>query len=333
MSIRIGVIGTGFGSRVVAPVFSETPGCEVVEVVSARNAAGAANLCDRDDIDLISVHSPPLLHVMHVRRALAAGHAVLCDKPVGRNAMETETLLGAADAADCLHLVNFEFRFDPARIRLRQLILDGAIGTPEHAVWTHWSNGARVPLRPHGWLFERDSGGGWISAWGSHAVDTLRWIFGEIVSAQGAGRTVITERPDVEGVMRPSDAEDSFWAELTLANGMSATLDSSFCSSVNIAPRFTVFGDSGALEWAGTGRITLRSARGERSELEPTPSGDPHLVPMRAWAQVVRDSVEAGIAASGTPTLVDGLACARVLDIVRNGSADLVTGTGSSTMG
>jgi predicted dehydrogenase len=36
-ALRIGVIGTGFGARVVAPVFASTDGCDVVDVVSARD--------------------------------------------------------------------------------------------------------------------------------------------------------------------------------------------------------------------------------------------------------------------------------------------------------
>ena len=334
MSIRIGIIGSGFGAQVVAPVFAATPGCEVVEVVSARNTAGAAMLCDRDDIDLISVHSPPLLHVMHVRRALAAGHAVLCDKPFGRNAMEAETLMAAAEAAECLHLINFEFRFDPVRMQLRNLIAKGAIGIPEHATWTHWSSGSRVPLRKHGWLFERASGGGWIGAWGSHAVDALRWFFGEIVDVKGAGRTIIKQRPDETGALITGDAEDSFWADLTFATGMSATIDSSFAATATVAPRLNIFGDAGVIELSARGLIVVRGPNGEREEFVPCEtSGDPPLEPMRAWALVVRDAVEAGIAPPEAPTFADGLACARVLDVVRAGTLGLAGGVPSSTMG
>jgi len=59
VTVRVGVIGTGFGRRVVAPAFAATDGCEVVDIVSARNDADVANLCDRPDLDLVSVHSPP----------------------------------------------------------------------------------------------------------------------------------------------------------------------------------------------------------------------------------------------------------------------------------
>jgi predicted dehydrogenase len=318
MTVRVGVVGTGFGERVIAPVFADTHGCEVVDVVSARDDAGVARLCDRGDVDLISVHSPPFLHAVHVRRAIVAEHAVLCDKPFGVDATEAETLVAAAEAADCLNLVNFEFRFDPMRMLLRDLVRDGAIGAPEHVSWTHLSAGSTVPLRRFGWLFDRSSGGGWVGAWGSHVVDTLRWTFGDVADARGACRTVVTERADTDGQLHRCDAEDAFTAWLMLEHGVTVTIDTSFSAPANLAPRVVVVGADGILECVADSKIVIRRHDGSREERDrPAVGGDPHLTPMRRWAEVVRDAVEDGIAPPGTPTFVDGLACARVLDAIR----------------
>ncbi|HEY8216505.1 MAG TPA: Gfo/Idh/MocA family oxidoreductase [Acidimicrobiia bacterium] len=318
MTVRVGVIGTGFGARVVAPVFRETEGCEIVDVVSARDDAGVATLCDRDDVDLVSVHSPPFLHTAHVRRALHGEHAVLCDKPFGAASTDAETLVAAADAAECLHLVNFEFRYDPMRVLLRDLVRDGSVGRPEHVSWTHHSAGSAVPLRPYGWLFDRASGGGWVGAWGSHIVDALRWTFGEVVDARGACRTVIAERPDRDGVVHACDAEDAFSAWLTLSGGITVSIDSTFAAPATLAPRIVVVGDEGTLECVADAAIVVRRHDSAREEHErPSIVGDPHLTPMRRWAEVVRDAVEAGIAPPGAPTFADGLACAKVLDQIR----------------
>jgi predicted dehydrogenase len=319
MAARIGVIGTGFGARVVAPVFAATPGCEVVAVVSARDDAGVAALCDRDDLDLVSVHSPPFLHTAHVRRALANSHAVICDKPFGVDASQSETLLAAAEAADCLHLINFEFRYDPIRELLRTLIADGAVGMPEHVSWTQFSSGSRVPLRPYGWLFDRSKGGGWIGAWGSHAIDALRFVFGEVVSARAECRTTITERPDRDGQPHTCDAEDAFTASLELDGGVSVSIDTSFAATSSVAPRLVVTGSEGALECIADARIVVRRADGTREEhTRPESDGsDPHLVPMQRFAGVVRDALEVGVAPPSAPTFADGLAAARVMDALR----------------
>jgi predicted dehydrogenase len=319
VKLRVGVIGTGFGGRVVAPVFGALDQCEVMEVVSARDDAAVAAMCERIDIDLVCVHSPPFLHAAHVRRAIAGGHAVLCDKPFGRDAIEAETLVGAAVAADCVNLCNFEFRYHPIRQLIRMLVTDGAVGAPEHVSWTHYSSGSRVPLRRHGWLFDRALGGGWVNAWGSHAVDFLRWTFGEITDATAACRVTITERPDAEGTLHTCDAEDAFSASL-VAGGATVTIDTSFAASVALAPRLTVVGSDGALECVADGRVVVRKADGTTTEhMQPATGGDRHLEPMRRWATVVRDALFDGIAPPDAPTFVDGFECARVLDRLRAG--------------
>ncbi|MGQ0803916.1 MAG: Gfo/Idh/MocA family protein [Actinomycetota bacterium] len=315
--MRVGVIGTGFGARVVAPVFAGTEGCEVVDVVTSRDDAAVRALCHRPDVDLISVHSPPFLHAAHVREAMAAGRAVLCDKPFGLDASESAELLAAVEAAGVVHLLNFEFRHDPVRVRLHELVAGGAIGAIEHVQWTHISSGSRVPLRPYGWLFEQALGGGWIGAWGSHAVDALRWMLGEVVAARGERRITVTERPDAEDTMHPVDAEDGFTAWLELQSGATAVLDSTFAATASIAPRLVVTGSDGVLECVADARITLRRADGTREVFErPAADSDPHLVPMRRWAEVVRDAVRAGT--SVAPTFADGWACDVVLDALRS---------------
>ena len=319
MTIRVGVVGTGFGARVVAPAFASTRGCAVAAVVSARDDSAVAALCADPDLDLVCVHSPPFLHGAHVRRAIAAGHAVLCDKPFGLDAGQAQALLAAADVADCLHLLNFEFRYDPTRALVRTLVADGAIGTPEHVQWTHLSAASRRPLRPHGWLFERGAGGGWVGAWGSHAVDFLRWTFGEVHHVTARCRTTIGERPDATGTARRCDAEDGFTALLTLADGVTVAIDSTFAAPVPMAPRLVVVGSDGVLECVADARVVVRAHDGGRREYAGAVDGDPHVGPMRRWASVVRESVRDGIAPPGAPTFADGLACARVLDRLRAG--------------
>jgi Predicted dehydrogenases and related proteins len=322
--IRIGVIGSGFGARVVAPVFAATDGCEVVDIVSARDAAAVGGLCARTDIDLISVHSPPFLHVEHVERAIDARHAVLCDKPFSRNATEATQLAALAADANVLGLVNFEFRCEPARRYVKGLIDDGVLGRVEHVSWTHLSSGSRVPLRPYGWLFDRGHGGGWLGAWGSHAVDALRWWFGELRVSAAELATVITSRPDHEGQSQVCDAEDAVRAWLHSADGMSIAIDSTFAASTSIAPRVVIVGSAATVEIVADQRVSVRGADGDRTDwTAPELDGaDPHLIAMRSWAVEVRDAVGAGSARAGTPTFADGLAVARVLDAIR-GAAGL----------
>jgi predicted dehydrogenase len=317
------VVGAGFGARVVAPAFAAA-GCDVVDVVTARDTAAVEALCRRTDVELVSIHSPPFLHAPHVRLALAAGHHVLCDKPFAMNAQEAAELRDAAAAAGVLHFLNFEFRQLPVRRQMRGLVRDGVIGDVEHVQWTHISSGSRVPLRPHGWLFERDKGGGWIGAWGSHAIDTIRWMLGDIAEARAELRTTVRKRPDANGGLRECDAEDGFTASLTLETGVTVAIDTTFAATVSLAPRLTITGSEGGMECVADSRLTLRRADGTREELDvAAPPGDPHVGPMHTWAELIRDAVRDGDQVA--PSFDDGWACDVVLDQLRAGRQRVTT--------
>jgi predicted dehydrogenase len=311
--MRVAIVGAGFGARVVAGVFRDE-GSDV-EVVSARDDA-AVRAAIAAPVDLVSVHSPPFLHATHVGWALEQGRDVLCDKPFGRSADEARAMLAAAEGAGVLHLLNFEFRQEPTRVALRQVVADGGIGTPVHLHWTAFNSGSRRPLRQYGWLFDREAGGGWIGAFGSHVIDTIRGLLGEITDATATLRTDITERPDADGAMHRCTAEDAFTAQLQIEGGATATIDTAFAAPVNLMPRITVFGTEGVAELIGSTELHVRRP-GEATTVrtfEPF-DGDPHLPAMRPWVSLVRKAVETR--RQITPSFADGVACARVMDMLR----------------
>ena len=309
--MRVGIIGTGFGGRVVAGAF-RAGGCEVVDVVTARDPDAVRALC-RSDVDLVSVHSPPFLHRQHVAMALEAGRAVLCDKPFGRSLGEAEAMAGQADEAGVVNMVNFEFRHQPARQAMHALVASGAIGRPQHLAYTAFTSGSRVPLRPWGWLFDRSLGGGWIGAFGSHAIDLVRWLLGEVGSAGAATWVTITERPDGTGKPVRCDAEDAFTGWMALESGATATVDSSFTAGVTTPARITVTGTEGTLENVGDVRVVLRRQGEEPRNLEfDRAAGDGHHEAMVAWAGVIRDAITGGV--QTTPSFADGVACMKVME-------------------
>ncbi len=235
----------------------------------------------------------------------------------------------AAQAAGVVNLLNFEFRHQPARIMMYRLLESGAIGRPEHLAYTAFTSGSRVPLRPWGWLFDRSLGGGWIGAFGSHAIDLTRWLLGDVDRAGAATWTTITERPDVDGTLHRCDAEDSFSGWIELCSGATASVDSSFTAGASLAPRIVVTGTEGVIENTGDVRVVLHKQDGTKEPFEfDSPAGDPHNAAMNAWTTAIRDAVMGGHQVS--PSFADGLACMEVMEqwraappSPRNGSARL----------
>ena len=136
---------------------------------------------------------------------------------------------------------------------------------------------------------------------------------GEVRDATARCRITIPERPDRDGRPHAVDAEDAFTAWLDFELGATAVLDSSSAAAASVAHRIVVTGTEGVVEVVADAKVVWRRADGTREEFvvdETAP--DPHLVPMRAWAEIVRDAVRDD--APLTPSFVDGLACRRVLD-------------------
>src|SRR5207237_2384958 len=145
--IRIGIIGAGFARTTQIPGFKYCDGARVVAIASGHREHGekAAREFDiehvdsdwralvaRDDVDLVSVVTPPLKHFEMTLAALENGKAVLCEKPMAMNADEARRMTECARKAGVLALIDHELRFLPGRIKLRKLLHDGEIGTVRH---------------------------------------------------------------------------------------------------------------------------------------------------------------------------------------------------------
>lgn len=309
MGMKILVVGTGFGRYAMAPVY-EALGCEV-EVVSPRDGDALGAALARD-FDLVSVHSPPFMHHQNVMQALDAGKNVLCDKPFGRNPAEAQAMHDRARDAGVLHFLNCEFRMRPSREKLKSLIAEGAIGTPQHVHFNFFSNGLRG--RDHGWLTDAAQGGGWIGAYGSHFLDTLRWLFdSEIADCGGFTRIDTRMRPGKDGTPTASTAEDAFSAWFVMENGGTANIDTCFSGAVPIPTRLIVMGSEGALELVGDTRLLVRrlpkEVPGETLTREeriarsvmagkadevieyPPPTGEAHEPALRPWLTAVLQAI------------------------------------------
>jgi predicted dehydrogenase len=200
---------------------------------------------------------------------------------------------------------------------MRDLITSGEVGRPEHLGYSAHTSGSRFPLRPYGWLFDRSLGGGWIGAFGSHAIDTMRWMMGEVSNAGARTWVTIPQRPDARGELQNCDAEDAFTAWVEFESGATASIDTSFTAPVSLPPRITVTGSEGAIENTADVRLVLQRVDGSREQFEfEPPPGDPHETAMTAWAFEIWRAVVEG--RQVTPSFDDGVACARVMEQFRS---------------
>ncbi|WP_304615582.1 Gfo/Idh/MocA family protein [Paracoccus sp. (in: a-proteobacteria)] len=143
----------------------------------APDAATGRDLCALLDQrpDGIVIATPSALHAEQSIRALDAGAAVFCQKPLGRDARETAAVLRAARQADRLLATDLSYRHAAAFIALRDLIRSGDLGHV-HALDLTFHN-AYGPDKP--WFRDRRlSGGGCLIDLGIHLIDLALWSLG-----------------------------------------------------------------------------------------------------------------------------------------------------------
>ncbi len=125
------------------------------------------------ELDGIVIATPSALHAEQSIRALQAGLAVFCQKPLGRTAAEVEAVVGAAESADRLLGVDFSYRFSEGMRRIRQAVHQGDIGEV-YACDLVFHN-AYGPDKP--WFYDAQlSGGGCVMDLGVHLVDLALWV-------------------------------------------------------------------------------------------------------------------------------------------------------------
>lgn len=285
--LRVGVVGTGFGTAVQIPGFQAYPRTEVVAVVSAHEArarAAAARFgvahaytdydafLEQPDLDAVSITSPPHTHHAMTLAALRAGKHVLCEKPFAMNQDEAEELLAEAQRVGVAAMVDHEFRWTPQRAYAQRLLSEGYLGDVRTVAITMFSGAPAFRERPWTWWADREQGGGLLGALGSHVIDAIRVWFGEFAGVFGQLDTWITDRRTAAGSFKPVTADDAYAFMARLQNGALVTVSSSFVAPHGPGMRVQAYGTRGALELRPDG--TLQGGQRDDPAMQPLPIPD-----------------------------------------------------------
>ena len=284
---RIGFLGTGWIGRhrmaamlddgAVQAVGVSDPSPEMVaEALTLAPQAQAVDSLDALlalDLDGIVIATPSALHAAQSIRALEAGVAVFCQKPLGRDAAETARVVAAAQAADRLLGVDLSYRFTVGMEAIARKVRDGALGRL-FAIDLVFHN-AYGPDKP--WFYDRaQSGGGCVMDLGIHLVDLALWTTGF------PDVTGVDARLFAGGAPLSGDAvEDYAVATFDLAGGVAVRLA---CSWRLHAGQDAVIEAS----FYGTdGGATLRNVGGSfydfTAELHRGTAREPLAAPPDAW--------------------------------------------------
>lgn len=343
--IGVGVIGTGFGANVQVPGFKSNPEVEVVAICSGRREkveAAARKLevphafTDYDEmlklegLDLVSVVAPPYLHYPMVMAVLEAGKHVLCEKPMALNVQQAREMYRRAEQAGVAHMIDHEFRFVPARARMKELIDEGYLGNVQTAHITQFVyHKTFAPDKGWGWLDQKQKGGGVFGALGSHFVDSFRYWFGDIAGVFGQLETLVKQRtcPDTNQ-LREVDTDQAFAFMARFQNGALGTAMVNTVAPQGAGAHIEAFGSEGSLVIGVDGK--LRGGRkGDAGLAEMpiperlTPPGlpsDPLLGPFTLLSRRLVKAIREG--GEPAPSFYDGMKCQEVMDAVTRSAVE-----------
>lgn len=232
--LRIGILGCArIAKRALIDVAPLVPEIEVAAVASRDRRRGEAfaqahgvptaygdyeALIADPSLQAIYNPLPNSLHAEWTIRALQAGKAVLCEKPLAANAGETRRMAEAARTTGRPLVEAFHYRYHPMGIFIADLMRSGRLGALRTIDAGLNIPGAMVPKDDI--RFERDLAGGATMDVGSYCVNALRLVAGEEPLVEEAVAQEM--KPGVDGAMQarmrfPGGAVGTIQASLTAA--------------------------------------------------------------------------------------------------------------------
>lgn len=211
--MRWGLIGTrGYAARSAAPGIEGAERAELAAVLGRdpdhtkafAGEHGAEAFTDLDTfldsgLEAVWVATPTWLHHEQTVVALEAGMHVLCEKPLAGSSGAAWDMVEKAHAKGRLLATGYQGRYVPGHHEMVKLISDGAIGEVTMAR-TYY--GVHRPGPPPEWRQHRETATwGALADIGTHHIDLMRMLLGEISEARGlTGHQIGFETEDVAAV-------------------------------------------------------------------------------------------------------------------------------------
>jgi UDP-N-acetyl-2-amino-2-deoxyglucuronate dehydrogenase len=205
--LGIGVIGTGSIANAHLYTYQKSERARLIAVadVDERRAKDAAQRFEADkvfsdyldllalnEVQAVSICTPPFLHGEMSIAALERGKHVLCEKPVAPTLAALDLIAEAESRSSASFSGVFQLRYGRGAVEVRRLLDEGRFGR------LHLGIAETIWFRDHDY-YEVPWRGTWESEWGGvtvsqaiHLIDSLIWFLGEPVSVYAQGGTFRT---------------------------------------------------------------------------------------------------------------------------------------------
>lgn len=272
--MKIGLIGFGFMGKTHAyavqslkfyykdiPFDVQIKSVCTAHIETARSAAeqfgfeyyttNEDDIINDEDIDIIDICTPNADHYSTLKKAVAAGKHIYCEKPLCVSYEQAHEIEELAEKAGIKLQIVFNNRFLAPIMRAKEIIDEGRLGRILTFRSAYLHSSATDISRNAGWKQNRDiCGGGVLFDLGSHAIDLIYYLCGEFESVIGKSQIAHEVRKGMDGKPWKTNADEAFYMIATLKNGAVGTVEASKVA-VGTNDDFTVdiYGEKGALKF------------------------------------------------------------------------------------
>ncbi len=233
---------------------------------------------EHPETEAVIVALPNYLHDQAVIAAAKAGKAVLCTKPLGRNAEEALRMLRAVEDAGVFHGYLEDLVYTPKTLKALQSVQAGSLGK------ILWVRSRETHPGPHSdWFWDKElAGGGAIVDMGCHCIEIARSFIGKDVRPVDVVCWGATQ-------VHPIETEDHAVGMVRYQNGAIGQFEVSWAFRGGMDLRDEVSGTDGTIwlnHWlrTGTEMFTATSESGYVAEKSESSGG---------WLFPVGDEVSA----------------------------------------
>src|SRR2546428_4054290 len=196
--LGVGIIGVsptrGWAATAHMPALRALPNYEIralsAHSAESARAAGEAfgvrkvfsnheQLVTQPDVDVVIVTVKVPHHRELVSAALAAGKAVYCEWPLGRD-LEDAQAMAALAAEEGVHtVVGLQARQAPPILFVQELLRDGYVGEVLSTTMVGLSVPGDVVVKPNAYMLDKINGANLLTIAVGHSLDTLNYVLGE----------------------------------------------------------------------------------------------------------------------------------------------------------
>nr|WP_294929381.1 Gfo/Idh/MocA family oxidoreductase [uncultured Flavobacterium sp.] len=184
---KIGLIGYGGFGTFLHHWWNKLENVEVTAIAdSGRHPHNIENcknyhdwkeLINDAEIDIVSIVTPPDLHVEMACEAMKAGKHVLLEKPVAISEEGAQQILRTQKETGMAITVNHMIRYNPIIQSLMELGQSGAFGKLRHVVVNNYAQDEALPVNH--WFWKKEMSGGILIEHGVHFFDIVKALSGQ----------------------------------------------------------------------------------------------------------------------------------------------------------